>query len=116
MANPVISPTAPQWSKVGPGVNSVSVAPFNAGDLLVCAFYVNGGPATAVTGGGVAKWACASSYYDTTGSAYLGLWWGTVTTPGTAVVTVTDAGEGADYGTIWVWEFTATGANWSPGW
>lgn len=114
MSNPVISPAAPQWSAIGAGVSTVAVAPFSTGDLLVLAFYANGGPATAVSGGGVTTWTCASSYYDTTGSgAYAGIWWGAVAATGSGTVTVTDAGQGTDYGKLWVREFTATGANWS---
>ena len=95
------------------GVHALTVAPFNVGDLLVLAFWANGGPVTAVSGGGVSKWTCASSYYDTTGSAYLGIWWGVVTGTGTSTITVTDPGLGTNYGTVWAWEFTATGANWT---
>ena len=82
MSNPAISPTAPQWSVVGMGVHTLTVAPFNVGDLLVLAFFANGGPATGVTGGGVTAWACAASYYDTTGRAYIGIWWGVVAATG----------------------------------
>lgn len=114
MANPVISGTAPQWSVVGAGVSTLAVKPFNVGDLLVLGFWGNGGPATAVSGGGVSKWQCASSYYDTTGNAYLGMWWGVITQPGKSTVKVTDPGLGSNYGKLWVREFMATGANWSP--
>ena len=113
MSNPVISGTAPQWGAVGQGVKTLAVKPFNAGDLLVLEFFVNGGLATAVSGGGVTRWHCASSYYDTTGLAYIAIWWGVVTQPGKSTVTITDANEGSNYGIIWVREFTATGANWS---
>ena len=115
MTNPVIAQTAPQWGGNAAGLNTLSVAPFNEGDLLVLAFYANGGPATAVTGGGAASWACASSYYDTSGSAYAGIWWAVVDSPGSAVITVTDAGLGTDYRTIWCREFMAAGANWQAG-
>lgn len=114
MANPVISGTAPQWSVVGMGVDTLTVKPFNTGDLMVLGFWGNGGQATAVTGGGVSKWQCAASYYDTVGNAYLGMWWGTVTQPGQSLVRVTDPGLGTFYGKLWVREFTAIGANWSP--
>ena len=94
-------------------MHTVTVKPFNVGDLLVLAFFANGGPATAVSGGGVTAWTCASSYYDTTGSTYIGIWWGTVAATGSSAVAVTDAGQGADYGKLWVREFMAIGANWS---
>jgi hypothetical protein len=112
VANPVISGTAPQWSVTGAGVTTLNVSPFNTGDLMVLAFYANGGAATAVAGGGVSSWACASGYFDTSASAYSGIWWGIVTAPGAATVTVTNPGQGTDFGKLWVREFTATGANW----
>ena len=110
------------------GLNSLAIQPLNAGDLLVLAYIANGGPATAVTGGGAGAWHCAASYYDTAASAYVGIWWAAVITPvsgtgagtPTETVTVTDPGLGAGFGKIWVREFTATGGNWllpsaSPG-
>ena len=123
MSNPVITQTAPQWSAAGVGVNTLAIQPLNAGDLLVLAYIANGGPATAVTGGGAGTWQCASSYYDTAGSAYVGLWWATVTNPvgatgagtPTQTVTVTDAGLGTNSGKIWVREFMAIGAHWQAG-
>ena len=113
MSNPVITQTAPQWSAAAAGLDTLTVAPFNAGDLLVVAFIANGGPVTAVSGGGVPVWRCASSYYDTAGSAYVGIWWGVITTTGSQAVTITDPGQGTNFGKIWAREFTAIGANWS---
>lgn len=120
MSNPVITQTAPQWSAAGASVKSLAIQPLNAGDLLVLAYIANGGPATAVSGGGAGTWQCASSYYDTAGSAYAGIWWAVVTNPvgatgvgtPTVTVTVTDAGLGTNSGKIWVREFMAIGANW----
>lgn len=120
MSNPVIAQTAPQWSASGAGVNSLAIQPLNAGDLLVLAYIANGGPATAVTGGGAGAWQCASSYYDTAGSAYVGIWWAPVITAvgatgvgtPTETVTVTIPGLGTNFGKIWVREFMAIGGNW----
>lgn len=111
----MIVQTAPQWGGNAAGLHTLSVAPFNQGDLLVVCYYANGGPATAVSGGGGASWQCASSYFDTSGSAYISIWWSVVTSPGTAVITVTDAGLGTHFGTIWCREFMAPGANWQAG-
>ena len=111
MSNPSITPTGPQW---GAGdVLTITAAPFNVGDLLVLAFISTTGTATAISGGGVSNWACASSYLDTVSNIYVGLWWGVVTSTGTSVVTVTDADFIGYYTTIWMREFTAIGANWS---
>ena len=115
MSNPAISPRGPWWSGTGLAVNSVTVKPFNVGDLLVLTFVANGGPVTAVSSSNVTGWACASSYYDTVALAYTGIWYGVVTALGSSTVTVTDAGDSSYYETIWVWEFTATGANWQLG-
>ena len=117
MSNPAITPTAPQWGGIGSGLLTCTVNPFSAGDLLVLQFYANGSPATAVSGGGVTRWACASSYFDTSATfgviAYASIWWGVVTTPGLSVITVTNTGIGGNYGILWAREFTAIGANWS---
>jgi hypothetical protein len=113
VSNPVISGTAPQWGAVGQSLQTLPVKPFNAGDLLVLEVFANGGPVTAVAGGGVAAWGCASSYFDTARLVYAAIWWGVVTSPGHATITITDAGEGTNYATLWAREFTAIGASWS---
>lgn len=117
MANPVIVQTAPQWGDNAASLRTLTISPFNQGDLLVLAYYANGGPATAVSGGGASgAWTCATSYYDTSGgTVYTSIWWAVVATPGTAVVTVTDAAIGTNFGTMWCREFTAAGANWQAG-
>ena len=112
MSNPVIRQVAPQWSVAAASAHTLTVAPFNIGDLMVAAFYTNGGPATGVSGGGVPSWALATSYYDTAQNAYASLWWGVLTSTGTSTVTVTAPGQGTNYGKIWCREFEAIGANW----
>jgi len=72
----------------------VAVSPAAAGDLLAVAVetkFPNGLPAFTVasmTGGGVTHWAKAFSYQTQDGVYGQELWWGTVTQPGNATLTV----------------------------
>src|SRR5712664_293860 len=88
-----ISANGGPWTDSGSALKTVTVVPVTAGDLLVLSFQSSSATAlsTSVSGGGVTTWIAATGYLDTGLSQLNEIWWGVVTTTGSAVTTVTNS-------------------------
>jgi len=88
-AAPTITAVGGLADAQGSGVSSLTVSPKSVGDALVLTAKVSSATATvsSVAGGGVTTWTKLISYQDNT-SHDLEIWLGTVTTAGSAKITV----------------------------
>lgn len=94
-----------------PGSSSFTISPQNTGDFLLVEVIIDGTTSettTAVTGGGVSTWTEIASHTGTYNSDTGSVWMGTVTTAGSATLSITTTGSG---GTPYIagQEFASTG-------
>ena len=108
-----------KWQASGAGITSLTVTPYNVGDILVlttdtttAADYVK-----SISGGGVSVWTTVGSNPIQGGTKEVEMWMGTVTSTGSGVsaINVTyNAAAGANE--ITATEFTASGVNANTNW
>jgi hypothetical protein len=112
----VIAAAAGPWTGAGQGTRTLAVAPSAAGNLLVLEFSGGGGGAVSalsagVAGGGVTTWQRACGYLDTGDHLLAEIWYGVVTAPGGATVTVTNASAATEWDRLQAREYTASGTS-----
>jgi hypothetical protein len=83
----------------GTALKTLSIVTLNIGDLVVLSVYAAGATVTvtAVSGGGVNTWNKLTSLNTSSAYGDLAVWWGVVSTAGTATATITTTAAGTIY-------------------
>jgi hypothetical protein len=107
-----ISANGGPWGNNGSLLNTLTVIPVTAGDLLVFAFQADATAASSsVSGGGVTTWHEATGWLDTGFSRLDEIWWGVITATGSSVITVTNSSL-TNWGRVFAREYTGV-ASWA---